>query len=155
MGYFIGYYVAQMALGFLAALVVMWFSRYSEYRADAGGASLAGRAKMIVALERLQQGAAPDALPQSVEAFGIAGGLGALAVDASATAGAYQSVTRGGLKTFRQVAPTAARPTGVNVSRFSCTFAGATTWIVAVRVYATDRPALGQQSVRHCHPRAG
>ena len=78
MGYFIGYYVAQMALGFLAALVVMWFSRYSEYRADAGGASLAGRAKMIVALERLQQGAAPDALPQSVEAFGIAGGLGHL-----------------------------------------------------------------------------
>jgi len=78
MGYFVGYYVAQIGLGFLASLVVMWFSRYREYRADAGGAALAGRAKMIAALERLQQGATPEPLPREVEAFAISGGLGSL-----------------------------------------------------------------------------
>ena len=78
MGYYIGYYVAQMVLGFLASLVVMWFSRYREFRADAGGAQLAGRPKMIAALERLQRGADPEPLPNSMAAFGIAGGLGSL-----------------------------------------------------------------------------
>ncbi|MGR8919186.1 MAG: protease HtpX [Gammaproteobacteria bacterium] len=78
MGYFIGYYVAQIALGFLASLVVMWFSRYREFRADAGGAALAGRGKMIAALERLEQASSGEALPDTVEAFGIAGGLGHL-----------------------------------------------------------------------------
>ena len=77
-GYYIGYFVAQAVLGFLASLVVMWFSRYREYRADEGGAALAGRQKMIAALERLQQGSAPEVLPDGVEAFGISGGLGSL-----------------------------------------------------------------------------
>lgn len=78
MGYFIGYYVAQMALGFLASLVVMWFSRYREYRADAGGAALSSRGKMIAALERLNAGKETEPLPDSMAAFGIAGGLGHL-----------------------------------------------------------------------------
>ena len=78
MGYYIGYYVAQTVLGFVAAMVVMWFSRHCEYRADAGGAHLAGRSKMIAALERLKQGAVHEPLPNSMAAFGIAGGLGSL-----------------------------------------------------------------------------
>lgn len=78
MGYYIGYYVAQTVLGFVAAMVVMWFSRHREYRADAGGAHLAGRSKMIAALERLKQGADHEPLPNSMAAFGIAGGLGSL-----------------------------------------------------------------------------
>ncbi len=78
MGYYIGYYVAQTVLGFVAAMVVMWFSRHREYRADAGGAHLAGRNKMIAALERLKQGADHEPLPNSMAAFGIAGGLGSL-----------------------------------------------------------------------------
>ena len=45
MGYFIGYYIAQSVLGFLAAMVVMWFSRYREFRADSGGGDLAGVGK--------------------------------------------------------------------------------------------------------------
>lgn len=77
-GYYLGYFAAQAVLGFLASLIVMWFSRYREYRADAGGARLAGRHKMIAALERLQQVHEPQALPDSMAAFGIAGGLGAL-----------------------------------------------------------------------------
>ncbi len=78
MGYFIGYYVAQMGLGFLASMVVMWFSRYREYRADAGGAALSSRTNMIAALQRLQQAPGDSPLPDGVEAFGIAGGLGHL-----------------------------------------------------------------------------
>ncbi|MBK8956896.1 MAG: protease HtpX [Proteobacteria bacterium] len=78
MGYYIGYYVAQAVLGFLAALVVMWFSRYREFRADAGGAHLAGRANMIAALERLKRGADGASLPEGMAAFGISGGLGSL-----------------------------------------------------------------------------
>lgn len=77
-GYYVGYFVAQAVLGFLASLVVMWFSRFREYRADAGGARYAGRGKMIAALERLQQVSNPKALPESMAAFGISGGLGSL-----------------------------------------------------------------------------
>jgi len=69
-GYFFAYMVAQAVLGFLASLIVMWFSRWREFRADAGGASLAGRNKMIAALERLKTGQ-PGELPDSMEAFGI------------------------------------------------------------------------------------
>lgn len=76
-GYYLGYFAAQAVLGFLASLIVMWFSRFREYRADAGGAALAGRHKMIAALERLQQVHEPQALPDSMAAFGISGGLGA------------------------------------------------------------------------------
>jgi heat shock protein HtpX len=62
--------VAQLVLGILASIIVMWFSRQREYRADAGGAALAGRQNMIAALERLQKGQ-PTALPDELVAFGI------------------------------------------------------------------------------------
>ena len=68
--------VAEIVLGILASTIVMWFSRQREFRADEGGASLAGRQKMISALERLKQGTAPADLPDQLAAFGIAGGLG-------------------------------------------------------------------------------
>ncbi len=74
-GYWIGSIVAEMLLGILAAMVAAWFSRYREYRADAGGARLAGRMRMIAALERLirvRDAARP--LPGEFAAFGIAGG---------------------------------------------------------------------------------
>jgi heat shock protein HtpX len=74
-GYFLTSMVAQVALGFLASMIVAWFSRYREFRADAGGAALAGRQNMIAALQRLKTGAQPSRLPESLSAFGIAGGL--------------------------------------------------------------------------------
>lgn len=74
------YYLIVMALelvlGLFATMIAMWFSRRREFRADAGGASLAGRQKMIAALERLQANHRPSTLPAQVEAFGIAGGIG-------------------------------------------------------------------------------
>ena len=74
------YYLIVMALelvlGLFATMIAMWFSRRREFRADAGGASLAGREKMIAALERLDAGHRPSTLPAQVEAFGIAGGVG-------------------------------------------------------------------------------
>lgn len=76
MTYFIVSMVAQVCLGFLANIVVMWFSRYREFHADKGGADLAGREKMIAALKRLQQVNQPHDLPGEMAAFGIAGGLG-------------------------------------------------------------------------------
>ncbi len=76
-GYGIGYFVvsiaAQVVLSILASIIVMWFSRYREFRADAGGARLAGKQKMIAALRRLQQNQAED-LPGEFAAFGINGG---------------------------------------------------------------------------------
>lgn len=62
--------IAQLVLGVLASIIVMWFSRQREYRADAGGASLAGRQNMIAALERLKAGQ-PTHLPDELVAFGI------------------------------------------------------------------------------------
>ena len=70
--------IAQMVLGILASIIVMWFSRQREFRADAGGAQLAGRNKMIAALERLQRMHEPSQLPERLEAFGISGGEGGL-----------------------------------------------------------------------------
>jgi heat shock protein HtpX len=67
--------VAELVLGLFATMLVMWFSRQREFRADAGGAKLAGRQAMIGALERLQQRHAGP-LPDKMAAFGIAGGLG-------------------------------------------------------------------------------
>ncbi|MCC5863728.1 MAG: protease HtpX [Wenzhouxiangella sp.] len=75
-GYFISVIVLQMVLGILASMIVMAFSRWREFRADAGGAQLAGRANMIAALRRLQAGSAASSLPESVEAFGISGRVG-------------------------------------------------------------------------------
>lgn len=65
--------VADLVLGVLAAIIVMWFSRQREFRADQGGANLAGRDNMIAALERLR-GLHPQPLPDKMAAFGIAGG---------------------------------------------------------------------------------
>lgn len=65
--------IAEIVLAVLATIIVMWFSRYREFRADAGGSRLAGREKMISALERLG-GIAREGLPHQLQAFGIAGG---------------------------------------------------------------------------------
>ena len=75
-GYYLASFVAELLFGFLASLIVMWFSRYREFHADAGGARLAGRGKMIAALERLRQLHEPSQLPSEMAAFGINGGLG-------------------------------------------------------------------------------
>ncbi len=73
-GYFITVMVTQLLFGVLANMIVMAFSRYREFRADAGGAALAGRNNMIGALERLRMAHSP-ALPTQMAAFGISGGL--------------------------------------------------------------------------------
>jgi len=73
-GFFITSMIAQVVLSFLASAIVMWFSRRREFRADAGGAQLAGREKMIAALQRLQQAHDPEPLPDEMAAFGISGG---------------------------------------------------------------------------------
>jgi len=72
-GFFISSMIAQLILSFLASALVMWFSRWREYRADAGAAKLAGRHKMIAALQRLQQAHDPEPLPDEMAAFGISG----------------------------------------------------------------------------------
>ncbi len=83
-GYGIGYWVttiaAQFVLGIVAAVIVAWFSRWREFRADSGGASLAGREKMIAALERLKLNQEQSTLPAQVQAFGISGGGGFMAL---------------------------------------------------------------------------
>lgn len=68
--FFITSIVAQLVLGILASMIVMWFSRQREFRADAGGAALAGRQNMIAALERLKNGQ-PTHMPDELVAFGI------------------------------------------------------------------------------------
>jgi heat shock protein HtpX len=71
--FFITMIVAELILGVLASIIVMWFSRQREFRADRGGASLAGKGAMIAALERLAR-QHPEPLPEKMAAFGIAGG---------------------------------------------------------------------------------
>jgi len=71
--FFVTMIVAEMVLGVLASIIVMWFSRKREFRADRGGASLAGGQNMIAALERLNS-LHPHPLPDKMAAFGIAGG---------------------------------------------------------------------------------
>jgi len=73
-GFFITSLVAQILLGILASMIVAWFSRQREYRADAGGAEYSGRGNMVAALERLKGGQAPNQLPEALQAFGINGG---------------------------------------------------------------------------------
>ncbi len=75
-GFFITSLVAQMVFGILASMVVFWFSRQREFRADAGAAALAGREKMIAALEKLRQTANQPHLPDQITAFGISGTAG-------------------------------------------------------------------------------
>ena len=74
--YYVVSIVSQIFLSFLASMIVMWFSRRREFKADAGGASLAGRGKMIGALQALQRQHEPHDLPGEFAAFGISGGLG-------------------------------------------------------------------------------
>ena len=77
-GYMVTSFVLEIVLGFLASIIVAWFSRQREFRADAGAAQLMGRKQpMINALARLG-GLEPGALPQNMAAFGIADGLGKL-----------------------------------------------------------------------------
>jgi heat shock protein HtpX len=73
-GAFVAEMAAQLVLGVLASMIVMWFSRQREFRADAGGANLAGRNKMIAALEKLKINHEQATLPEKMAAFGISGG---------------------------------------------------------------------------------
>ena len=74
-GYYIVTIVAQLILGIFATMIVMWFSRYREFRADEGGAKYADRQSMIGALEALKRGSQmPDQMPESISAFGISSG---------------------------------------------------------------------------------
>ncbi len=76
-GAFVAEIVAQLVLGVLASIIVMWFSRQREFRADAGGANLAGRQKMISALERLKANhEEAAAMPQNMSAMAISSGGG-------------------------------------------------------------------------------
>ncbi len=73
-GYFVTVMVAQLVLGILANMIVMWFSRWREFRADQGGARTAGTSNMIAALQRLKSASDESALPPQMAAFGIKGG---------------------------------------------------------------------------------
>jgi heat shock protein HtpX len=72
MGFFLTTIVAQIIFGILASIIVFWFSRQREFRADAGGSRLVGREKMISALEKLRQ-STQEPLPEQMSAFGISG----------------------------------------------------------------------------------
>ena len=76
LGYYASVFVLDMVFGLFASMIAMWFSRHREFRADAGGARLAGKQKMIAALERLAQTYGESTLPKQVAAFGISGGVG-------------------------------------------------------------------------------
>ncbi len=83
-GFWITTIVAELVLGILASIIVMWFSRQREFRADAGGAGLAGRGSMIAALERLKAAHEQPELPDKLAAFGVSG----------KTAGGFSSLFR-------------------------------------------------------------
>ncbi len=72
--YFAIVLVLQFVLGIFASMIVMAFSRWREFRADAGSARIAGKDKMIAALARLDSNRGENSLPQAIQAFGIAGG---------------------------------------------------------------------------------
>ena len=74
--FFITMIISELLLGVLASIVVMWFSRQREYRADIGGGQLAGNQKMIAALQRLKSQYESSALPKSLAALGISGEQG-------------------------------------------------------------------------------
>jgi heat shock protein HtpX len=79
MGYMAVTIVLEIVLGLFASIIVMWFSRKREFRADSGSASLVGRQKMIDALRRLQAHHEPSKLPDQMAAFGIRSKKGGLA----------------------------------------------------------------------------
>ena len=74
--FFITMIISELLLGVIASIVVMWFSRQREYRADFGGGQLAGKQKMIAALQRLKTQYETSALPKSIAALGISGEQG-------------------------------------------------------------------------------
>ena len=75
-GFFVVTMIAQVVLGIGASMIVMWFSRHREFRADAAGAQLAGRDSMIGALERLKAATKmPETMPETLVAFGISSGM--------------------------------------------------------------------------------
>lgn len=78
--FFVTMIIAEMVLGVLASIIVMWFSRQREFRADLGSANLASSQKMIAALERLKNAHEPSVLPKQMAAFGISsfGGMSQL-----------------------------------------------------------------------------
>lgn len=76
LGYFATVIVAEIVFGILASLIVLWFSHQREFRADRGGASLAGREKMIAALQTLGRTYGHSELPKQIAAFGISGNAG-------------------------------------------------------------------------------
>jgi len=75
-GFFITSMIAQLVFGILASIIVCWFSRQREFRADAGAADISGREKMIAALQKLRMTVAQPHLPDQMAAFGISGGTG-------------------------------------------------------------------------------
>lgn len=75
-GFMVVSIVAQLLLGVLASIIVMWFSRQREFRADSGSARLSGRHKMIAALRRLQHQQGVSTLPEKITSFGISGPIG-------------------------------------------------------------------------------
>jgi heat shock protein HtpX len=75
-GYFITVFVLDIVFGLFASMIAMAFSRHREFRADAGGAQLAGRDKMVAALQRLSQTYGHSTLPGQIQAFGISGAVG-------------------------------------------------------------------------------
>lgn len=77
-GYFVSVVVLDIIFGVLASMIVAWFSRRREFRADAAGAGLEGSGAMIAALERLKSGHEATTLPKQIAAFGISGGIGKL-----------------------------------------------------------------------------
>lgn len=75
LGYFATVLALDIVFGMFASVITMWFSRHREFRADAGGAALAGKEKMIAALQRLAQNHGQSSLPSEIAAFGISGNL--------------------------------------------------------------------------------
>jgi heat shock protein HtpX len=76
LAYYAIVFVLDIVFGLFASIIAMWFSRWREFRADAGGARLAGRDKMIAALEKLARTYGQSTLPSQVRAFGISGSVG-------------------------------------------------------------------------------
>ena len=77
-GYMLTVFVLEIVFGILASILVAWFSRQREFRADAGGAHLAGRQKMVSALQALSRAYGQTTLPKQITAFGINGGIRSL-----------------------------------------------------------------------------
>jgi len=75
-GFFITSMIAQLVFGVLASIIVCWFSRQREFRADAGAAAISGKEKMVAALQKLRMSTAQPHLPDQMAAFGISGPVG-------------------------------------------------------------------------------